>query len=127
MAYQSNPFVNPNERGVELPAVVNSRIWDDGGGAGVGALAGEGRGRDSQKLGCMMKPTWIIFLVVVASFSRAAENGGDLWWPQFRGPNSSGLGGGKPPVHFGPGHNVLWKGRSGQDCRRPSSGESVFS
>src|SRR4029434_6739962 len=51
---------------------------------------------------------WIIFLAVVASSSRGAESG-ELWWPQFRGPNSSGLGGGKPPVHFGPGQNVQWK------------------
>src|SRR5260370_22926158 len=58
-----------------------------------------------------MKPARIIFLVVVAlsSPSGAAENGGDLWWPQFRGPNSSGLGCGKPPLHFGPGQNVQWK------------------
>src|SRR3954463_14379848 len=57
-----------------------------------------------------MKPvTWIIFLVVVASSSQAAEKDGQLWWPQFRGPNASGVGGGKPPIHFGPGENVQWK------------------
>jgi outer membrane protein assembly factor BamB len=66
-----------------------------------------------------MKPAWIIFLVVVASFSRAAENGGELWWPQFRGPNSSGLGGGKPPVHFGPGQNVQWKTAVGSGSSSP--------
>src|SRR5437899_4536658 len=59
----------------------------------------------------MKRATWIILLVIVvlSSSPRAAENGADVWWPQFRGPNSSGLGGGKPPVHFGPGQNVLWK------------------
>ena len=59
----------------------------------------------------MKRAPWIILLVidVLSSSPRAAENGGDAWWPQFRGPNSSGLGGGKPPVHFGPGQNVLWK------------------
>jgi outer membrane protein assembly factor BamB len=59
----------------------------------------------------MKRATWIILLVTVvfSSSPRAAENGGELWWPQFRGPNSSGLGEGKPPVHFGPDQNVLWK------------------
>lgn len=68
-----------------------------------------------------MKPTWIIFLVVIAlsSSSRAAENDGDLWWPQFRGPNSSGLGGGKPPVQFGPGQNVQWKTAVGSGLSSP--------
>jgi outer membrane protein assembly factor BamB len=31
-------------------------------------------------------------------------------WPQFRGPNSSGVAeSGKPPIEFGPGTNLLWK------------------
>ena len=31
-------------------------------------------------------------------------------WPQFRGPNSSGVAEtDKPPVEFGPGTNLLWK------------------
>jgi outer membrane protein assembly factor BamB len=30
------------------------------------------------------------------------------WWPQFRGPSSSGIGEGKPPVEFGPDQKVLW-------------------
>ena len=30
-------------------------------------------------------------------------------WPQFRGPMSSGIGTGKPPVEFGPGDKVRWK------------------
>jgi len=30
-------------------------------------------------------------------------------WPQFRGPASSGIGTGKPPVEFGPGNKVLWR------------------
>jgi outer membrane protein assembly factor BamB len=68
-----------------------------------------------------MKPTWIIFLVVVAlsSFSRAAEHANDLWWPQFRGPNASGVGAGKPPVHFGPGQNVQWKAPVGAGLSSP--------
>src|SRR6266545_7194798 len=68
-----------------------------------------------------MKPTWIIFLVVVALSSslRAAENSGNLWWPQFRGPNSSGIGAGKPPIHFGPGQNVQWKTAVGAGLSSP--------
>ena len=69
-----------------------------------------------------MKPvTLVSFLVVVALTNslQAAENGGDLWWPQFRGPNSSGLGTGKPPVHFGPGQNVQWKTAVGPGLSSP--------
>ena len=29
-------------------------------------------------------------------------------WHQFRGQNSSGIGSGSPPVHFGPEENVIW-------------------
>src|SRR4029434_4175630 len=69
---------------------------------------------------------WIIFLAVVASSSRGAESG-ELWWPQFRGPNSSGLGGGKPPVRFGPGQNVQWKTAVGSGSSSPIIGaERVF-
>ena len=68
-----------------------------------------------------MKPARIIFLVFVAlsSSSHASENGGDLWWPQFRGPNSSGLGTGNPPVHFGPSQNVKWKTPVGSGLSSP--------
>src|SRR5437879_1852589 len=68
-----------------------------------------------------MKPARIIFLVVVAlsSSSRAAENGVNRWWPQFRGPNSSGIGAGKPPVHFGPGQNVKWTTAVGSGLSSP--------
>ena len=32
------------------------------------------------------------------------------WWPQFRGPNCSGVSDtAKPPTEFGPGHNQTWK------------------
>ena len=34
---------------------------------------------------------------------------GDVEWPQFRGPNSTGVvDGPAPPVEFGPGKNELW-------------------
>jgi len=68
-----------------------------------------------------MKPAWIFFLLVVAlsTSSQAAENGGELWWPQFRGPNSSGRGDGKPPVHFSPDQNVHWKTPVGSGLSSP--------
>jgi outer membrane protein assembly factor BamB len=66
-------------------------------------------------------------LVVPSGSPRAGENGGELWWPQFRGPNSSGLGGGKPPVHFGPNQNVLWKAAVGSGLSSPIVwGQRVF-
>ena len=77
----------------------------------------------------MKRAPWIVLLatVVLSSFPRSAENGGEVWWPQFRGPNSSGLGGGKPPVHFGPGQNVLWKAAVGSGLSSPIVwGERVF-
>src|SRR6266404_5015316 len=72
--------------------------------------------------------TWSILIVVARSVSaRAGENRGELWWPQFRGPNCSGLGGGKPPVHFGPGQNVRWKRAVGSGLSSPIVwGERVF-
>jgi outer membrane protein assembly factor BamB len=77
-----------------------------------------------------MKPALIIFLIAVALSSSSgakADNGGDLWWPQFRGPNSSGLGGGDPPVHFGPGQNVRWKTATGLGISSPIIwGDRIF-
>src|SRR5438445_764365 len=76
----------------------------------------------------------VVATVVVSRFAGAAE------WPQFRGPNSSGIGDGKPPVEFGPSQNVLWKtavvaGLSGRltasgfniDGRRPCIGNMTGS
>jgi outer membrane protein assembly factor BamB len=70
----------------------------------------------------MKRVTWAIFLVIVVVLSsslRAADKDGQLWWPQFRGPNSSGIGAGKPPVHFGPGQNVQWKTAVGAGLSSP--------
>jgi hypothetical protein len=63
----------------------------------------------------MTRASWITVLatVVLSSFAGAAE------WPQFRGPNSSGIGNGKPPVEFGPSHNVLWKTAVGSGLSSP--------
>jgi outer membrane protein assembly factor BamB len=58
----------------------------------------------------MTKPSLIIILalLVLLAFAGEAENGDKLYWPQFRGPNSTGIGDSKPPVEFGSDKNVLW-------------------
>lgn len=69
----------------------------------------------------MTRASWITLLAtaVLLSFVGAAQNRGKVWWPQFRGPNSSGLGEGRPPVHFGPDQNVLWKTAVGPGLSSP--------
>lgn len=73
----------------------------------------------------MTRRSWIALLagVVLSNLAGAAQNidkgGGKAWWPQFRGPNSSGIGTGKPPVQFGPGQNVLWKVSVGPGVSSP--------
>jgi len=63
----------------------------------------------------MTRASWITLLAtaVLSSFAGAAE------WPQFRGPNSSGIGDGKPPSEFGPSQNVLWKIAVGSGLSSP--------
>src|SRR5262245_14195314 len=69
----------------------------------------------------MKRISWITLLaiVVLSSFAVAAQQGGKVSWPQFRGPNSSGVGGGKPPVHFGSDQNVRWKTPVGPGLSSP--------
>ena len=69
----------------------------------------------------MTRASWITLLatVVLSSFAGAAEKGGNVWWPQFRGPNSSGVGEGRPPVHFGPDQKLLWKAAVGSGLSSP--------
>jgi outer membrane protein assembly factor BamB len=55
----------------------------------------------------------VVATFVLSRFAGAAE------WPQFRGPNSSGIGDGKPPVEFGPSKNVLWKTPVGAGLSSP--------
>ena len=63
----------------------------------------------------------VVLLAALASssFSGIAQKSDKVWWPQFRGPNASGLGAGTPPVHFGPEQNVLWKTRVGPGLSSP--------
>jgi outer membrane protein assembly factor BamB len=60
-----------------------------------------------------------IFVVASVLSASAAVNDATIWWPQFRGPNSSGIGAGKPPVQFGPDQNVLWKTPLGSGLSSP--------
>jgi outer membrane protein assembly factor BamB len=66
----------------------------------------------------------LLATVVLLSFADAAKKGGKLWWPQFRGPNSSGVGEGRPPVHFGVDQKVLWKTAIGSGLSSPSVWEA---
>src|SRR5215831_6159888 len=61
----------------------------------------------------------ILALVVLLACAGAADDGGKLSWPQFRGPNSTGIGDGKPPVEFGSDKNVLWKAAVGSGLSSP--------
>lgn len=69
----------------------------------------------------MKRASWITLLVtvVLSSLAGPAANGDKAWWPQFRGPNSSGLGEGRAPVHFGPDQNVRWKTPVGSGLSSP--------
>jgi outer membrane protein assembly factor BamB len=49
-------------------------------------------------------------LILALTLCAARGASGDSWWPQFRGPNGSGVSkSARPPVEFGPGTNQLWK------------------
>jgi hypothetical protein len=53
-----------------------------------------------------MKTQLVISLLAAASALSAATP----QWPQFRGPNASGVADeARPPIHFGPDTNLLWK------------------
>ena len=52
----------------------------------------------------------IVTAVLLTLFVSAGSRAESLAWPQFRGPNASGVATGqKPPVEFGPTKNVKWK------------------
>lgn len=50
----------------------------------------------------------VLFLVFFVNWSRADR---EIWWPQFRGPNGSGVAAAdnSPPITFGPQQNLIWK------------------
>ena len=61
-----------------------------------------------------MKPAFLLLAVVLDCHIASAAD-----WPQFRGPNASGIGDGKPPVEFGPNQNLLWKTPVGSGLSSP--------
>ena len=69
----------------------------------------------------MKHASWITLLtiVVLSNVAVVAQQGGKVSWTQFRGPNSSGLGEGKPPVNFDSNQNVLWKTPVGAGLSSP--------
>jgi outer membrane protein assembly factor BamB len=52
-----------------------------------------------------------IFSVLAGAMSAVCTaTAAETWWPQFRGPNGSGVSeSAQPPVEFAPGTNQLWK------------------
>jgi outer membrane protein assembly factor BamB len=62
----------------------------------------------------------VLATVVLLSCAGAAQNRGKSWWPQFRGPNSSGVGEGRPPIQFRSNQNVLWKAAVGSGLSSPT-------
>ena len=57
----------------------------------------------------MRKVAFTLVLALITSVVAGRSNAAARW-PQFRGPNGSGVAQeGSPPIHFGPGSNVLWK------------------
>ena len=59
-----------------------------------------------------MNPTQITAALCAAIFSSAIPfaSAATANWPQFRGPNTSGVSDeGRPPIHFGADTNLLWK------------------
>ena len=56
----------------------------------------------------MTKSLFSIFTVCACAV--VTTKSAEAWWPQFRGPNASGISeSARPPVEFGPGTNQLWK------------------
>lgn len=51
-----------------------------------------------------------LLLLTLSLAINMSATAAEIWWPQFRGPNCSGVSdSAKPPIEFGPGKNQLWK------------------
>jgi len=68
----------------------------------------------------MIQAARIAVAVALLTFAAVAQDTSKVWWPQFRGPNSSGIGAGRPPVQFGPGQRVRWKTAVGLGLSSPT-------
>jgi outer membrane protein assembly factor BamB len=53
----------------------------------------------------------VLLIVLLAVLGVDAQHPDDAGWPQFRGPNATGIASGTaaPPTEFGPSKNLLWK------------------
>lgn len=52
----------------------------------------------------------VLSILAAASCAALTTQAAETWWPNFRGPNCSGISEtAKPPVEFAPGTNQLWK------------------
>ncbi|MBI1842108.1 MAG: PQQ-binding-like beta-propeller repeat protein [Verrucomicrobia bacterium] len=71
-----------------------------------------------------MKRIFSSIVLLVAASASAAES----WWPQFRGPNCSGVSEtARPPAAFGPGDHELWRVPVPPGASSPVSwGDRVF-
>src|SRR5690348_16562761 len=68
-----------------------------------------------------------LFAIAVALPGLALTQSGA--WPQFRGPNASGVAasGATPPLEFGPAKHLLWKQSMGQGHSSPVVwGDRIF-
>ena len=71
---------------------------------------------------------FIILIIITRIGTNFANSEETNIWPQFRGPNSSGVAkGASPPIHFGPGNNELWHLPLNSGHSSPCiSGDSLF-
>ena len=69
----------------------------------------------------MRRVSWttLVAIVALSYFAITAQQVSKVSWPQFRGPNSSGVGSGKSPIHFGLDQNVRWKTAVGPGLSSP--------
>jgi outer membrane protein assembly factor BamB len=67
-------------------------------------------------------------LLLTGGFLLATTGFAATEWPQFRGPNGSGISErARPPIHFGPGSNELWRLKIPSGLSSPClSGDSIF-
>jgi outer membrane protein assembly factor BamB len=72
-----------------------------------------------------VKPFVIVALTAQIAFLGASDAQAD--WPQFRGPNCSGISTAAAPIHFAPGKNERWKADVGEGHSSPVVvGDSIF-
>jgi len=71
----------------------------------------------------------LFYFLMPALIGVMGADGSDIKtdWPQFRGPNSSGIGTGSPPVEFGPGNHQIWRVPMGEGHSSPCIvGDSIY-